>query len=60
MRQLRNFAGYRLPDEVVDRDIEMIEQTGVKIRTKKRIDSAEALLEKGFEAVLVASGPGEA
>jgi formate dehydrogenase (NADP+) beta subunit len=48
--------GYRLPDEVVDRDIKVIEETGVKIRTKKKIDSAEALLEKGFEAVFVASG----
>ena len=48
--------GYRLPDEIVDRDIKVIEEAGVKIRTKKRIDSAEALLEKGFEAVFVASG----
>ena len=45
--------GYRLPDEIVDRDIKVIEATGVKIRTKKKIDSAEALLEKGFEAVFV-------
>jgi len=48
--------GYRLPDAVVDRDIKVIEQAGVKIRTKKKIDSAEALQEKGFEAVFVASG----
>lgn len=48
--------GYRLPDAVVDRDIKVIEQAGVKIRTKKKIDSAEALLEKGYEAVFVASG----
>ncbi len=48
--------GYRLPDEIVDRDIKAIEEAGVKIRAKKKIDSAEALLEKGFEAVFVASG----
>lgn len=48
--------GYRLPDAVVDRDIRVIEQAGVKIRTKKKIDAAEALLEKGYEAVFVASG----
>jgi formate dehydrogenase (NADP+) beta subunit len=48
--------GYRLPDVIVERDIKVIEETGVKIRTKKKIDSAEALLEKGFEAVFVASG----
>ncbi len=48
--------GYRLPDAVVDRDIKVIELCGVKIRTKKKIDSAEALLDKGCEAVFVASG----
>jgi putative selenate reductase YgfK subunit len=48
--------GYRLPDEVVDRDIKAIVEAGVKIRTKKKIDFAEALLEKGFDAVFVASG----
>ena len=48
--------GYRLSDAVVDRDIRVIEQAGVRIRTKKRIDSAEALLEKGYEAVFVAPG----
>jgi len=48
--------GYRLPDAVVDRDIRLIEKAGVQIRTKKKIDSAEALLEKGYEAVFVASG----
>jgi formate dehydrogenase (NADP+) beta subunit len=48
--------GYRLPDAVVDRDIRAIEACGVKIRTKKKIDSVEALLDKGYEAVFVASG----
>jgi formate dehydrogenase (NADP+) beta subunit len=48
--------GYRLPDAVVDRDIRAIEACGVKIRTKKKIDSAEAFLDKGYEAVFVASG----
>lgn len=48
--------GYRLPDAVVDRDIRAIEKAGVTIRTKKKIDSAEALLDKGYEAVFVASG----
>jgi len=40
----------------VDRDIQLIEKAGVTIRTKKKIDSAEALLEKGYEAVFVATG----
>lgn len=48
--------GYRLPNEVVDRDIRVIEQTGVDIRTHVKISSAEALLKKGYDAVFVAVG----
>jgi NADPH-dependent glutamate synthase beta subunit-like oxidoreductase/NAD-dependent dihydropyrimidine dehydrogenase PreA subunit len=47
---------YRLPDEVVDEDVRLIEQAGVKIRTGTRVASAEALLGQGFDAVLIASG----
>jgi formate dehydrogenase beta subunit len=47
---------YRLPDEVVDADIRLIEQCGVKIVTGRRIDSAEALLDQGYDAVFIASG----
>ncbi len=47
---------YRLPDAVVDADIRMIEQAGVKIRTGTRVASAEALLADGFDTVLIASG----
>lgn len=47
---------YRLPDAIVDADIRVIEQCGVKIRTGRRVESAEALLDQGFDAVLVASG----
>lgn len=48
--------GYRLPDAVVDRDIELIKSCGVNMRTGSKIDSAEALLEKGYGAVFLASG----
>lgn len=48
--------GYRLPNGIVDRDIQVIEQAGVDIRTHTKIDSAEALLEKGYDAVFVAAG----
>lgn len=48
--------GYRLPDDVVDADVRLIEQSGVKIVTGKRVRSAEALLEQGYHAVLLASG----
>ncbi|MFH1604316.1 MAG: FAD-dependent oxidoreductase [Pseudomonadota bacterium] len=47
---------YRLPDAIVDADIRLIEQCGVKIQTDTRVESAEALLRQGFDAVLVASG----
>lgn len=48
--------GYRLPDEIIDRDIRVIVGVGIKVHTNNRIDSAEALLEEGFNAVFVASG----
>ena len=47
---------YRLPDEIVDADIRAIEQCGVKILTGTRVESAEALLDQGFDAVFIASG----
>lgn len=47
---------YRLPDEIVDADIRLIEAVGVEIRTGRRIESADALLAEGFDAVLLASG----
>jgi formate dehydrogenase beta subunit len=47
---------YRLPDEIVDEDIRLIEAAGVGIRTGQRIESADALLEDGHDAVLLASG----
>jgi formate dehydrogenase (NADP+) beta subunit len=48
--------GYRLPDEIVDADIALIEKSGVEILTGKRVDAAEALLEQGYHAVFIASG----
>jgi NADPH-dependent glutamate synthase beta subunit-like oxidoreductase len=48
--------GYRLPEEILDRDIAFIERCGVKIVTRSRVASAEGLLDQGFEAVLAATG----
>ena len=48
--------GYRLPDEIVDADIRLIEKSGVNILTGKRVASAEALLQQGYHAVFIASG----
>ncbi len=47
---------FRLPDEAVDAEIGRIVQAGVKLRTGARIASAQALLQQGFDAVLVATG----
>ena len=47
---------YRLPEEIVDREITMIREAGVEIVTGARVSSAESLREKGFDAVLVATG----
>ena len=47
---------YRLPEAIIDADIRVIERSGVKIQTGTRVASAEALLQDGFGAVLIASG----
>ena len=47
---------YRLPKEMLDRDIEAIEDVGVIIKTGFRVASLEALKEKGFDAILLAIG----
>jgi formate dehydrogenase (NADP+) beta subunit len=47
---------YRLPRAVLDREIADIEGLGVEIRTNARIESIDALLAEGFDAVLVAVG----
>lgn len=47
---------YRLPKQVVDREIERIKDCAVQIRTEEPVSSAKDLLGKGFDAVLVSSG----
>lgn len=47
---------YRLPDDVIDADVRLIEAAGVTLRTATRVASAEALLAQGHHAVLVAAG----
>jgi thioredoxin reductase/NAD-dependent dihydropyrimidine dehydrogenase PreA subunit len=48
--------GYRLPEEVVDREIAGIVAGGIEVLAGRRIGSAEGLREGGFAAVLVATG----
>ena len=47
---------YRLPKDVVDRDIKNITALGVKIKTGFQITSLESLREQGYDAVFLAVG----
>lgn len=47
---------YRLPKDVVDRDIKNITALGVDVRTETRVDSVNGLFEDGFDAVFISIG----
>jgi len=47
---------YRLPKEIVDRDILNISSAGVTIETSSKVESITSLKEKGFDAVYLATG----
>lgn len=47
---------YRLPKEMLDREIQDITDLGVEIKTDTRIERLDALFDKGYEAVLIAVG----
>ena len=47
---------WRLPAEVVERDVENVTALGVEIVTDTRIEDLEALKRAGYDAVLVATG----
>jgi NADPH-dependent glutamate synthase beta subunit-like oxidoreductase len=47
---------YRLPRQILDREIAAIEATGVEIRLNSRHDSLEQLFGQGYEAIFVATG----
>jgi NADPH-dependent glutamate synthase beta subunit-like oxidoreductase len=47
---------YRLPKDVLDREIDAVRSSGVDIVTNTPVSSGEALLAKGFDAVLGAAG----
>lgn len=47
---------YRLPREILDGEIELVARHGVSFKTGVRMDSPEALLKDGFEAVFLATG----
>ena len=51
--------GYRLPHDVVQREIDEIVAAGVDLRLEHPVDDMAGLLEEGFGAVLVAIGAHE-
>ena len=54
---MRVVPRFRLPQEIIDRDIDRIVALGVEIRLSTRITvPPENLLERGFDAVYLASG----
>jgi NADPH-dependent glutamate synthase beta subunit-like oxidoreductase/NAD-dependent dihydropyrimidine dehydrogenase PreA subunit len=47
---------WHLPKEILQREIEVIREAGVRIETGQRITSADTLFDRGFETVLLAAG----
>ena len=47
---------YRLPKDVLNREIELIQKTGVEIRTDTKIEFLDDLFNMGYHAVFVALG----
>jgi len=50
---------YRLPREVLDRDIKNVTALGVTIQVNQRIESAKSLLQSGFDSVFLSVGTRE-
>jgi len=51
-----NIPAFRLPGEILDSEIDVILDMGVELKLGHRIDSMEALLGEGWDAVFVGSG----
>ena len=47
---------YRLPKEVLQKEIDFILSHGIELRTNSKIEKASDLLSQGFKAVFIASG----
>ena len=54
-----SIPSYRLPAEVVERDVANVTAIGVEIRTNTKVESIEDLKRQGFDAVLLATGTNE-
>ena len=51
-----NIPSFRLPDKVLDGEIDTIVDMGVDLRLGQRIESMRALLDEGWDAVFIGSG----
>jgi len=51
-----NIPAFRLPQSVLDEEIEMITRMGVDVRYNAPIKSMKSLLDEGYDAVFVGSG----
>jgi NADPH-dependent glutamate synthase beta subunit-like oxidoreductase len=47
---------YRLPEDVLDAEIKVIEQAGVEIKLNTKVESVDGLFRQGYEAVFLALG----
>lgn len=47
---------YRLPEDILDNEINRVKQLGVEIIANRRVDSMDELIKKGFDAIFVATG----
>jgi heterodisulfide reductase subunit A-like polyferredoxin len=50
---------YRLPSEIVDREVQDIVDLGVELRLSTRVDNLDDVFDEGFDAVLIAVGAHE-
>jgi formate dehydrogenase beta subunit len=50
---------YRLPREILDKEIDVIKEMGVEIKTDTEIKTLDALFEQGYDAIYIGTGAHE-
>jgi ferredoxin len=53
---MREIPEYVLPSDILNAEIEGLLKLGIKIKTQSKVESVDKLFEKGFDAVLLATG----
>jgi dihydroorotate dehydrogenase subfamily 1 len=51
---------YRLPRELLEKEIDEIKSAGVEIRTNTKVDSLDTILRQGYKVIFLATGAGNA